>query len=276
MEERDPLLSEAYRAAHHPEPSKALDAAILDAARQAVARPVRRRAAWLAWAMPLSGTAVLVLGLSLLLRIQEEAPQTLREALPPPPASREQAGPAGPAPANSPVAQAERAEVQATKPAMPATRDEARQATPPTAAADASMPASSAAPESAPLKAPAEPGAFPGAPSQPMPAPVAAEMAHGTAHGTAHDSANAELKAESAARTPRLAGSAAPAPSQSLAKSRAAPGESPQQTLETIRRLLRDGRIAEARKALAGFRERNPDYVLPEDLQRLADSTEGP
>ncbi|MBK6744419.1 MAG: hypothetical protein IPG66_16225 [Hydrogenophilales bacterium] len=86
MEHRDPNLSQAYRDAPHPEPSSALDARILNAARQAVAKPaVRRRPTWFAWAIPFSSVAVLVLGVTLLLDMQQRAPEVLESPTAPPP-----------------------------------------------------------------------------------------------------------------------------------------------------------------------------------------------
>lgn len=53
MEERDPHLSQAYREARHLEPSPGLDARILEAARQALARPKPTgRSRWFTWALP--------------------------------------------------------------------------------------------------------------------------------------------------------------------------------------------------------------------------------
>ncbi len=83
MEERDahltdPQLSQAYRDAAHPQPSAAVDARILDAARQAVAvAPVKKRSRWSFWAVPLSSAAVLVLGMTLLFEMQYQAPRVM-------------------------------------------------------------------------------------------------------------------------------------------------------------------------------------------------------
>src|SRR5687768_11030936 len=71
MAERDDDVARGYRAAAREEPPAALDAAILAASRRAVgARPggVRR------WAGPLSIAAVLVLGIGVTLRMQQERP----------------------------------------------------------------------------------------------------------------------------------------------------------------------------------------------------------
>lgn len=65
-DERDPKLQSAYRALGAEEPPRALDEAILGAARRSV-QPWTRR-----WAVPLSLAAVVVLSVTVTLRIQHE------------------------------------------------------------------------------------------------------------------------------------------------------------------------------------------------------------
>lgn len=67
--ERDVRVSERYRALGREEPPRALDAAILAAAR-------RRR--W-RWAVPVSIAAVIVLAVGVTLRVQLEEPQKAEE-----------------------------------------------------------------------------------------------------------------------------------------------------------------------------------------------------
>lgn len=64
--------------------------------------------------------------------------------------------------------------------------------------------------------------------------------------------ARANASAESAAR---------PALSGTLERS-------PEQSLEEIRRLRREGRAAEAEARLAEFRKRYPQFLLPDDLKQ--------
>jgi hypothetical protein len=288
MEERDPLLSQAYREAAHPEPSPALDARILAAARQAVARPVRRRAAWLNWAVPLSTTAVLVLGITLLFNIQREAPEALREAVPSPaspaPARRESA--LSLPPTSPPGTRAESAAQPA--PAAKASRDAdaaassgaARGAMKPTPAGPASgpVPAPGALPPLAPgqnaASAPAAESSAGAAPEpRPFPAPAApalqAPPTPPAAGLSSQDSARMERPAPPAAAFAR---EAAPAFSQGMGKLKAASPEreGPEQWVESIRRLLREGRTDEARKSLEELRKHYPGYGLPEDLRGLA------
>jgi hypothetical protein len=135
MQEHDPELSHAYKAAAHPEPPPALDARILAAARQAVTPQPRRRPAWFGWAVPLSSMAVLVLGISMLFRMQQEAPETLREEQSPLPARplalTEVTPPAGSAPTTPP----------ATPPTSPPAAKLSKPATQPAAPAPQSVPA---------------------------------------------------------------------------------------------------------------------------------------
>ncbi len=271
MQPHDSLLSQAYREAVHPEPSPALDERILAAARQAVV-PQRRRPAWFGWAVPLSTMAVLVLGIGLLFRMQLEAPETLREDMAPLPAlesnaSRE-AGPgvssaASPAPA--PDARS------AAPPARAKLEDMADQ----TQTAPIQRPAptvAAAAPESAANKA--EHATVAGAPAAaevgaaiaPMPeAPVAAAGANLAKEYL--------IRAEREASAQTVHPSAAPLSAARLKQDNsrmqlAAPmAESPEQWVESIRKLLREGQIEAARIRLQELRKRFPDFPLPPDLE---------
>ncbi len=269
MEERDPLLSEAYQAADHPEPPPALDARILAAARAAVARPARRRPAWLAWAVPLSTTAVLVLGISLLFKMQREAPETLRDAVAPPPAARNEAAPsAAPATESEPAAKPAGADKAAVTAAVRPPRPKREPATAEPARPAPEAPAVDAAParESAESAAAAPAGAAPGPVLSPSPAqPARAPRSAPTPANAAADLF--EQKGQAAAPNRQFA----PAFSQSLGKLKgASPAtESPEQWVESLRRLVRAGRIEEARKSLEELRERHPDFAVPEDLQAL-------
>lgn len=244
MTEHDPELSQAYRQATHPEPPPALDARILAAARQVVAPQPRRRSVWFGWAVPVSSLAVLVLGVSMLFRMQQDAPDTLREAQSPVPQS--------PVPAKT----LEQAELTAPN------REKAPQAV---SAHKPALPAASVTP--APTKRYAEP------------ADAAREMAA--------NSASARLPAASAAPQPthvRAAAqenraeslSAAPAFSAGISRMQSAapaaakaapPEETPEQWVETIRQLLRQGDIDAARTRLEALRKRHPDFPLPPDLE---------
>ena len=251
MDERDPRLSQAYREAEHPEPSPALDARILAAARQAVTSPPpRRRTGWFGWAAPLSTAAVLVLGIGLLFRMQQEAPETLREAALPP------ASPAAPAaalpPPESPDPESPDQAPRAVKPA-PRRSELPPSAQPEAADSVAAVPEREAASEAPVLATQA-------VESKAMPAQ--ADQARTAAPAPATNN----LGAARADRAPAAAAAPALSPGMSKRKAVSAVDDSPEQRVEKIRRLLREGRIEEARKTLDELRDRYPAFVLPEDL----------
>jgi len=274
MDERDPLLSQAYRAAEHPEPPAALDARILAAARQAVAAP-RRRRPWFAWAVPLSTAAVLVVGVSLILKEYREAPETIVDRNPARAIRTEAAAPALQPPteaATEAAAQASRSEVSGSLSAQgqaSGQRAPSRQAR--------AMPSTASAPASPGNLVPA-PAAK--AVAQPFPEPAAAEPqaaerkltpAPAASTGFATSVAGAGRRDAAADQAP--AGAAVPAHLQTMKmeKSKAATplDEAPGEMVEEIRRLLREGREHEARDLLEALRKRYPDYPLPEDLRGL-------
>ncbi|HNQ04976.1 MAG TPA: hypothetical protein PKH69_10220 [Thiobacillaceae bacterium] len=222
MEERDPHLSEAYHAADHPQPSTALDARILDAAREAVA-PTRRRPAWLGLAWPLSTTAVLILGIALLSRMPGQAPDVPHERAPGPAALRAEG--ATPTPARV-----------AVTPAAPGGSIDR-----PTPRAEGAGPPVS------------------------LPADAARRASAGLEHAAPPSPASGR---EAAARTQGLDTPGAVGPAQ----------RTPEQWVEDIRRLLREGRTAEARKSLEELRGHHPRFVPPADLDapRAASPAERP
>ena len=262
MQPHDSLLSQAYREAAHPEPSPALDARILAAARQAVV-PQRRRPSWFGWAVPLSTMAVLVLGIGLLFRMQLEAPETLREDMPPLPviesnASREASPGASPATSPAPAPDA--------RSAAPARLEDKADRVPPAPTVAAAAPESAANKAEHATVASAPAAAEVGAAIAPMPeAPAAA--------------AGASLAKEHAIRTERedaaktVRPSAAPLSAarlkQDMSRMQAATPlvESPEQWVESIRKLLREGQTEAARIRLQELRKRFPDFPLPPDLE---------
>jgi hypothetical protein len=277
MQPHDSLLSQAYREAAHLEPTPALDARILAAARQAVV-PQRRRPSWFGWAVPLSTMAVLVLGIGLLFQMQLEAPETLREDMPPLPALESDASPA-PSQAQAPAAQAKlEARLQdqddRTPPAprMAATPHE-------TAANKAKQAPAASAPMEAEVAAAIAPmiEAIPA----PMPPPkfssdadVAAVQAPAAAPAPAVGAAGASLARESVIRAEKESAAKAVSPSaarlkQGMSRMQVATPlmESPEQWVESIRKLLSEGQIEAARTRLQELRKRFPDFPLPPDLE---------
>jgi hypothetical protein len=281
MQPHDSLLSQAYREAAHPEPTPALDARILAAARQAVV-PQRRRPSWFGWAVPLSTMAVLVLGIGLLFRMQLEAPETLREDMPPLPALESDASPA-PSQAQAPAAQAKlEARLQDQDDRTPPAPRMA--ATPHETAANKAKQAPAA---SAPMEAEVAAAIAPMIEAMPAPMPplkfssdadVAAVQAPAAAPAPAA-AAGASLAKESAIRAEKESAAKAVSPSaapvsaarlkQGMSRMQAATPlmESPEQWVESIRKMLREGQIEAARTRLQELRKRFPDFPLPPDLE---------
>lgn len=281
MDERDPLLSEAYRDADHSAPSPELDVAILAAARAALAKPVRRHSTWLNWAVPLSTTAVLVLGISLLFKIQREVPETLRDAMPAPAASRQESVPADLAPIRDEVTRAAPKGSTGTADTLsaPPAKPHALRAIPPRPEPSGTLVAAPTAPER-PLQSGSVEGGSPPATdlahqSRPLPAQTVPAPAPEPLRKVPSDLPAVGQSIDSAARRE----SAAPAAAFGSAfrqgigrlKSESSVVRNPDQWVEQIRRFLLQGRSEEARKSLEELRKRYPDFVVPEDLVALVD-----
>jgi len=238
----DSLLSQTYREASHPEPSPDLDARILTAARQAVL-PHRRRPRWLSWAVPLSTMTILVLGIGLLFRMQLESPEAIREDMPSLEALH-----------SVPVA---KQEARLSKPATPdsTTHSGAREVSPNqtqalnTAEVEVDATANSIAPSPAP--GPGEKSMDVASESDALPMLKAGE-------GAASIS-----ESRPAARIGTDSISAG-----SMNRSRDTSTEmTPEQWLESIRHLVRQGRIEEARESLKVLHKQYPDFSLPDDIK---------
>lgn len=254
MAERDDALSRRYRALAREEPSAALDAAILAASRRAVgARPgsVRR------WAGPVSIAAVLVLGIGVSLRMQQERPGIESAA---PVAESPAALPAKPAASADAQAPAVPPEpVPAKKPAAPpptealAKRSAARADNAPreTAPMERRAPMRDPAPEPSRREEP------PVASLAPRPAAIAAQSAGAPAAVVPTSPASAPAPAMRA-KSERFG----------MNESRALDAVSDPRTveLERIAKLRAEGRHGEADKALEEFQRINRDYRIPEAM----------
>ncbi len=228
---RDEQLTRLYREADGAGPPAALDAAILAASRAAVAAaPPRRRAWWQSWTLPMSIAASVVVTVTLTLMVQQEEERALTEA------PAEQRAPAAVAPEKTDAADL------AARPAPPA-------ATPKPAHAPREVARPPAAP--APVAVPKLAEEPPAAPASRAPQAVAVEPAMRQRAVPAADAV--EMRAKSAPLRKEAAGAAAP--------------RAPEQWLEEIRRLKREGKEKEAAEALAEFRQAYPGYALPEDLR---------
>lgn len=276
-EELDPTSSEAvsrrYRELSAEEPPRALDEAILAAARrEAGAGPAAQyapsaRSSRQRWYAPLAAAAVLVLAVAVTLQMQIERPGIESPA-------PQAAAPRADRPAATPATEAE-LKLKVDAQFKSARTQAAREMAP------------------APSK-PAEPAAP--ASTARVPQPFAANQAAGAASRSddtraAVSSVTGERArqmeerisrdAEAGARAPRLgafqaqagrAESSAPAEIAKSADAQAAPqaqkqAESPERELERIAQLRAQGRHDEADRALAEFRKRYPDYKIPDAMR---------
>jgi len=232
-DERDPKLQSAYRALGAEEPPRALDAAILGAARDSV-QPWTKR-----WAVPLSLAAVVVLSVVVTLRIQHEQPGIEQPA---------------------PVRKEEQVARQVAEPAKPAAEPVAR------APQQKSMTRKEAQafPSSAQDRAVAENRVVEAAPARP--AAAAAPQLEAPALAKRADAPSEVGSAAGSVAAPPAPAAAAPA-MRAMQRERIA-GErtaalTPEKELERIEELRKQGLHEEADRALAEFRKRHPDFKIP-------------
>ena len=254
--EIDKDLSERYRAGASEEPPEQLDASILAAAKRAVASQPRSLGAprtLRRWYVPVSLAAVIMLSVIVTLRIEREQPE-----LAPP-----EAAPVGREKVQKPVQQEQPALEQRTvPPAEVALR---------------------AAPKSAPAQAvtpPAAPGfAADSKARRDAPSPPAAREEIAADSGLARDAAPApQASAEAASgriaenAIDRSAGArrearAMPAPSSAAPQTALAKRElAPEEWLERIADLRKQGRDKEADEQFAEFRRRFPEFRISEPM----------
>lgn len=262
-DERDPKLSRAYRELGREEPPRALDDAILAAARRAerthpapllspgVGRPARER-----WTFPLAAAAVIMLAVGVVVHLQQEQPgidgvQVAAEKAPPAlapapaaEASRPAPQPEAPKPEETVIARAP-ASAKAAAPREQAAREEI----PKLAASEARGASAGPFVQSPPAVASA-PGPAP-APSAAAPVPARKPMAMQRAEEGMRDRADGAERQVVAEATAKRSQDA---------------GETPEKWLERIAELRRAGRHEEADKALAEFRLRHPGYRIPEAM----------
>jgi hypothetical protein len=296
-DELEPKVTAAYRDLGAEEPPRALDDAILAAARRArisPAKPWTQR-----WAVPLSLAAVLVLSVTVTLRIQHEAPELSSTATQRP----------------APVAEAAREEVplklkpesQIKSRARLAEKGEVARAEPKAFAdAPASAAGSAARNDAARMEA-----------ANRDLAEVRREMARSAESGSS-GSALSQIEertsrdAEAAARAPQAgalfakrdaqASAAAPPAPQPAAKPAPAPapkavappaaasapppatapaqvaklqGETPEREFERIAQLRAEGRHEEADKAFLEFRRRYPGFRITEEMLKRIERPQG-
>lgn len=268
--DRDKEVAHAYRALGAEEPPRALDEAILAAARR---RPAR-------WRVPLSVAAVVVLAVGVTLRMLPHGPDAESVALAPQviEAPRPAALPAeqvGTLERTAPRQAAPRRSQERTAPAEVAARPpaEAVARAPAEAVARAPAEAAAGARASGLAKSNAEPAQAAEArartealaAAQPQaPTPAAAAAPPAVAADSVRDRAAAAAMERADERAP-VAAAAAP---RALASAKPAEPATPQAWLERIAELKKQGREREAQESLAEFRKRYPDYKIPEALTR--------
>jgi len=238
-EERDAKLDAAYRALGAEEPPRALDEAILGAARRSV-QPWTRR-----WAVPLSLAAVVVLSVVVTLRIQHEQP-----------------GIEQPAPVRKEDQVARQAAEQVKPAAEPVARTlQQRSMTRKEAEAFSSAARDQAVAEYRVAEAAPARTAAATAPAPQLEAPALAKRA---------DTASEVGSAAGSVAAPPAPAAAAPAmramKRERIAEERPA-ALTPEKELERIADLRKQEKHDEADKALAEFHKRHPDFKLTEAMR---------
>ncbi len=252
---REPEITRRYRELDREEPPRALDEAILAAARGAletrpaplVAPTARRR-----WYVPLAAAAVIVLSVVVTLEMQREQPDAELSAPPPlPPVSRPDSAPAAPRSDAAPRTEAPRDAAGENQTAARA-KAEPRRTVPAPPAIAIPAPPQSAAPAPQPLQEKPFPGVAGAAGSAAAPVGRAA---------TVPEENTESRQAMERDRPSRIAADA-------LSK-RAEETEAPGRWLERIAALRREGRHKEADEAYAEFKRRYPEYRIPEAMREL-------
>lgn len=252
-EERDPQVSQRYRALGAEEPPRGLDQAILAAAHRAADHahaPLVAPAGRHRWYFAFGAAAILVLAVAI--TVQLDRPQLDPDALPP------VSAPAMPDAKEgfSGVPDRQSGDERAAPRQYAEQRRKNAQAPVPVASPPAEIPAKPATEEARADRLEARP---PEAKPAPQPAPQAEDREQAT---TLLGRAGAPEAAPPAAPAAQAERKAAAAPS--VLTSAVAPG--PEKLLERIAELRREGRHDEADKALAEFRQRYPEYRISEEM----------
>jgi hypothetical protein len=270
MTEIDPNLSRLYGEASTEDPPEALDAAILDAAREQAAMRQRHARAQVQgrsqrdgrslrsrWMMPASVIATLVLGVSIALLVGRERPDTADSSairqIPPRPQSWPPA----------PVTESVRPKAADSAAPEAAAAKEAPAAVAPASPASAQAPAATL-PAQVPLPQPALP-----APSAAETLPAENSAKANSPSASAPAAATESNAGESAIGGAGVAAQAAPAAAAKLEPMRQQSIQrSPEAWLVEISRLKGEGRENEAAQLLAEFRRTYPAYAVPETILR--------
>ena len=276
-------LLEHFRQHSQGEPSAAVDALILDAARQAVSppaprpNPVQRLHAWLfgagsrtRWSVAVAGLAVVGIGLNLALHTRDQLPQTYD----------------APAPASAPALQEMAPVMEARKQSAEPEYKKAEQAQRSSAGSTsfAVSPAANAAPR--PIAPPTPQAAAPLEALADSAAPVEADVARDQAQPTAMLKQKAQAAARSSEAPEKPLAEASPKVLQEalnedqLAETlgHSAVPEAPplELRLRTMLQLRREGKQAEADRLLAALKQEFAQRDLEAELKRLQREAEKP
>lgn len=276
-------LLEHFRQHSQGEPSAAVDALILDAARQAVSppaprpNPVQRLHAWLfgvgsrtRWSVAVAGLAVVGIGLNLALHTRDQLPPAYD----------------APAPASAPALQEMAPVMEARKQSAEPEYKKAEQAQRSSAGSTsfAVSPAANAAPR--PIAPPTPQAAAPLEALADSAAPVEADVARDQAQPTAMLKQKAQAAARSSEALEKPLAEASPKVLQEtlnedqLAETlgHSAVPEAPplELRLRTLLQLRREGKQAEADRLLAALKQEFPQRDLESELKRLQREAEKP
>lgn len=289
-EARDRWLAELYRASAQEQPSASSDRIVLAAARDG---PRGRRPFYFGWGAPLAAAAVVVVAVSLVIAVRDEADYNVgnldsRQSMEParstaddftakPPAAVEKAplsaresreSDSGPA---RDAIRARKAQEQAQRSPIP--EQALAESAAPAPAAESPLESSARRKTTAPsATTPALPAETPRPPIAPVakPAPAAPAVASPRASANAPADAMGSRAERSAERGAALGTTAREeAASEPKRADRQEIPDSAEKWIERILALQADGRLSEAKEDLAAFRARYPDHPLPEKLLRL-------
>ena len=251
LEKMSSEVSERYRAGAEDEPPARLDAAVLTAARREVEPPRQRRN----WQMPASIAAMLVIGVSLVLLVRDNEPPLPSLDRP----AAEDAKLAKPAPPQLAVKAQLKAKADSHREDRPSRERSTRPDREPRARDEAASTQENTA--SGTLAAPA---------STPAPAaPVVAGPAQAAEQEQPRIAESGDFSASKKAKAVADAATESRVSAQAMRKEAAVTVDQPPDWLGKIEDLLRDGKEAEARRQLLGFRQQYPHYPLSERLQSL-------
>ena len=247
LEGQHSRLAGYYRAGSTEEPGAHLDAAILAAARREVALARFARS----WHLPASIAAVLVIGVSLALMTND-----VQDSLPPADTS---AGTAAESRQTAPAP-----EMKQKSEAPPALRAGMERESRPSRDRSTRLDREADARRNTAVENADSAAAAPSV-AAPVPGPALKQFEAAAPPEEAAEHKDRLGDSAQGKRAAELRKEAAP--------SSATPAGAPEEWLKRIGELLRDGKAAQAREQLAGFRKRYPDYRLPEELRELEAGT---